>query len=304
MQSSKEFASRVFSTVYMGTENSSAETRERAQRLAGEIGAAHLDTRIDSIVAAMVALFHTITGPAETEAPETERNRYRSTASAVQTAPEREQRCAGKTPRFKSAGGSNAENLALQNIQVRPRCCTTCQRCCTTCQRCPQGIEGNCAPEHSGAPPLLHRLSRIVRVVALQNIHVLRCCYRSTGKVLQTLNIGKSPGIPNHLIIYGATHEHIREHCSGVAHQHYRGYGMQARLRMVLAFLLAQLLPWIRGASGFLLVLGSANVHELLRGQISEHEWFAAQYQNMSGLPHMTGATLCRRACAWCSRSC
>ena len=126
VQSSKEFASRVFSTVYMGTENSSAETRERAQRLAGEIGAAHLDTRIDSIVAAMVALFHTITGPAETEAPETERNRYRSTASAVQTAPEREQRCAGKTPRFKSAGGSNAENLALQNIQVPPRCCTAC----------------------------------------------------------------------------------------------------------------------------------------------------------------------------------
>jgi NAD+ synthase (glutamine-hydrolysing) len=32
---------------------------------------------------------------------------------------------------------------------------------------------------------------------------------------------------------------------------------IQARLRMVLAFLLAQLMPWVRGRSGFLLVLGS-----------------------------------------------
>ena len=39
----------------------------------------------------------------------------------------------------------------------------------------------------------------------------------------------------------------------------------QARLRMVLAFLLAQLVPWVRGRSGFLLVLGSANVDEALR---------------------------------------
>lgn len=40
----------------------------------------------------------------------------------------------------------------------------------------------------------------------------------------------------------------------------------QARLRMVLAFLLAQLSPWARGRSGWLLVLGSANVDEALRG--------------------------------------
>lgn len=41
---------------------------------------------------------------------------------------------------------------------------------------------------------------------------------------------------------------------------------LQARLRMVLAFLLAQLSPWARGRSGWLLVLGSANVDEALRG--------------------------------------
>ena len=34
----REFASRVFHTCYMGTENSSAETRRRAKELAGAIG--------------------------------------------------------------------------------------------------------------------------------------------------------------------------------------------------------------------------------------------------------------------------
>lgn len=34
----KEFASRIFHTCYMGTENSSAETRRRAKQLSGAIG--------------------------------------------------------------------------------------------------------------------------------------------------------------------------------------------------------------------------------------------------------------------------
>lgn len=37
---------------------------------------------------------------------------------------------------------------------------------------------------------------------------------------------------------------------------------IQARLRMVIAYLFAQLLPWVRGKWGGLLVLGSANVDE------------------------------------------
>jgi len=37
---------------------------------------------------------------------------------------------------------------------------------------------------------------------------------------------------------------------------------IQARLRMVLSYLFAQLLPWVRGRNGGLLVLGSANVDE------------------------------------------
>jgi NAD+ synthase (glutamine-hydrolysing) len=35
----KEFASRIFHTCYMGTENSSPETRKRAKDLAEAIGA-------------------------------------------------------------------------------------------------------------------------------------------------------------------------------------------------------------------------------------------------------------------------
>ena len=40
-----------------------------------------------------------------------------------------------------------------------------------------------------------------------------------TGKVWQTLNIGKAPGIPNNLIISGAVHGQMSRHCLGVAGQ-------------------------------------------------------------------------------------
>ena len=46
----------------MGTVNSSPQTQQRAQRLAGQVGADHLDVRIDSVVEAMALLFATITG--------------------------------------------------------------------------------------------------------------------------------------------------------------------------------------------------------------------------------------------------
>ena len=43
-------------------QNSSSETQRRSQQLAAQVGAHHLDVKIDSIVAAMAALFATITG--------------------------------------------------------------------------------------------------------------------------------------------------------------------------------------------------------------------------------------------------
>lgn len=52
---------------------------------------------------------------------------------------------------------------------------------------------------------------------------------------------------------------------------------IQARLRMVTAYLFAQLLPWTRGRSaGFLLVLGSANVDEGLRGYLTKYDCSSA----------------------------
>lgn len=130
---SKEFAKRVFYTVYMGTENSSEATRSRAKKLADEIGSWHLDVHIDSVISALLSLFQTLTG---------------------------------KRPCYKVDGGSNTENLALQNIQ--------------------------------------------------------------------------------------------------------------ARVRMVLAFMLASLMPWVHSKSGFYLVLGSSNVDEGLRGYLTKYDCSSA----------------------------
>ncbi|KAL2342643.1 hypothetical protein Fmac_003928 [Flemingia macrophylla] len=63
-------------------------TRLRAKMLADEIGAWHLDVSIDVVVSAFLSLFQTLTG---------------------------------KRPRYKVDGGSNVENLSLQNIQARIR---------------------------------------------------------------------------------------------------------------------------------------------------------------------------------------
>ena len=139
--SAEELAKMIFTTVYLGTDNSSAETRARAAALANDIGASHLSVAIDVVVTAVVTFFTTVTG---------------------------------KTPKFKVDGGANAENLALQNIQ--------------------------------------------------------------------------------------------------------------ARVRMVLSFLFAQLLPWVRGKSGFLLVLGSANVDEGLRGYMTKYDCSSADVNPIGGI--------------------
>lgn len=51
---------------------------------------------------------------------------------------------------------------------------------------------------------------------------------------------------------------------------------IQARSRMVLAYLFAQLVPTFRARrnGGALLVLGSANVDESLRGYYTKYDWY------------------------------
>jgi NAD+ synthase (glutamine-hydrolysing) len=84
----QEFCNRIFYTCYMGTVNSSTETRQRAKQLAKDIGAVHTDLNMDSVVNALMGLFTLVTG---------------------------------FKPRFSVHGGSATENLALQNIQARSR---------------------------------------------------------------------------------------------------------------------------------------------------------------------------------------
>lgn len=63
---------------------------------------------------------------------------------------------------------------------------------------------------------------------------------------------------------------------------------------MVIAFLLAQLTPWARGRGGWLLVLGSANVDEALRGWGSGGAWAAARGDGEGRAPHLEGPLAAR----------
>lgn len=140
-KNAKELCNILLHTTYMGTTNSSKETRSRAKCLANEIGSYHIDCDIDCIVNCMIELFKLITG---------------------------------KIPTFRSDGGTWTTNLALQNLQ--------------------------------------------------------------------------------------------------------------ARLRMVLSYFLGQLLPWVRGRTGFLLVLGSGNVDEALRGYYTKYDCSSADLNPIGGI--------------------
>jgi NAD+ synthase (glutamine-hydrolysing) len=59
---------------------------------------------------------------------------------------------------------------------------------------------------------------------------------------------------------------------------------IQARSRMLLSYLFAQLLPWGIGKQGSLLVLGSANVDEGLRGYLTKYDCSAADINPIGGI--------------------
>ncbi|KAK2769449.1 glutamine-dependent NAD(+) synthetase [Emmonsiellopsis sp. PD_33] len=84
----QDLCGRILHTCYMGTVNSSKETRDRAKLLAKSIGSYHIDLNMDTVVSAISTLFSFVTN---------------------------------FTPRFTVHGGSPSENLALQNIQARSR---------------------------------------------------------------------------------------------------------------------------------------------------------------------------------------
>jgi NAD+ synthase (glutamine-hydrolysing) len=59
---------------------------------------------------------------------------------------------------------------------------------------------------------------------------------------------------------------------------------IQARSRMVMSYFLAQLSPWSRGLPGSLLVLGSANVAEALRGYFTKYDCSSADINPIGGI--------------------
>lgn len=88
-ESPEEIVSRLLHTCYMGTVNSSNETRSRAKRLAERLGAYHTDIDMDEVVDAH--------------------------ENIIQKA------LNGFKPKYQVEGGSAGENLAKQNIQARNR---------------------------------------------------------------------------------------------------------------------------------------------------------------------------------------
>lgn len=137
----KDLCNRLLVTCYMGSENSSKETRQRANALSDQIGSYHLTIAIDAAVTAVLTIFTGITG---------------------------------MSPKFRAKGGCQRQNLALQNVQ--------------------------------------------------------------------------------------------------------------ARVRMVLSYLFAQLMLWVRNRKGGLLVLGSANVDEALRGYMTKYDCSSADINPIGGI--------------------
>ncbi|MED6265878.1 Glutamine-dependent NAD(+) synthetase, partial [Characodon lateralis] len=85
-QNPKQLCGHIFTTCYMASENSSQDTCSRARDLAGQIGSTHMNVSIDIAVKSILGIFSVATG---------------------------------RWPQFRANGGSNRENLALQNVQVR-----------------------------------------------------------------------------------------------------------------------------------------------------------------------------------------
>ena len=59
---------------------------------------------------------------------------------------------------------------------------------------------------------------------------------------------------------------------------------IQARVRMVVSYLMAQLAPWSKDQSGFLLVLGASNIAESLRGYMTKYDCSSADINPIGGI--------------------
>jgi len=83
---------------------------------------------------------------------------------------------------------------------------------------------------------------------------------------------------------------HGGSHAENIALQNF-----QSRTRMVLSYGLGQLIPTVRGGSGGLLILGSANVDESLRGYLTKYDCSSADVNPIGGI----SKTDLKRFIAW-----
>lgn len=63
---------------------------------------------------------------------------------------------------------------------------------------------------------------------------------------------------------------------------------------MLLSYLFAQLTPWTHGQHGSLLVLGSANVDEGLRGYLTKYDCSSADINPIGGISKTDLRSFCR----------
>ena len=75
---------------------------------------------------------------------------------------------------------------------------------------------------------------------------------------------------------------------------HHPSLPSQARSRMLLSYLFAQLTPWTHGQHGSLLVLGSANVDEGLRGYLTKYDCSSADINPIGGISKTDLRSFCR----------
>ena len=97
----QDVCNKILHTAYMATSNSGSETRDRAKALAKAIGSYHLDFNFDTVISAFTTVIQTLFG---------------------------------LTLRYNTQGGTNAESLALQNIQARTRMCLAYLLAAILCQ--------------------------------------------------------------------------------------------------------------------------------------------------------------------------
>lgn len=59
---------------------------------------------------------------------------------------------------------------------------------------------------------------------------------------------------------------------------------IQARIRMVMSYMMAQIVPWSENKKGYLLVLGTSNICEGLRGYMTKYDCSSADINPIGGI--------------------